>query len=361
MSSNAEVIHLEENSLPEPRISEQQDPEQSEVEELLNKTGLSMLNATTMENVEDTNESSVKTDLDEKMDLEFEDKPLPGTIPMIKTELEDSSVDEPLITNLKNSDVKALSDDEEIFEDAKETITPEKVHKTLIVDTDEESVVDVMVKDESKTRARRDYTRKRQEPDTPIKFEKSIKQELDRSESPLVLDDDSDNIPRTRRRYSSTPVSDSVPGSPASMMDDKELKVWRKLILLAYGRISSHKNAAVFGYLSNKDSQDRKYKDLILRPMDMASIKKSIETGIIKTTIEFQRDIMLMCTNIMLITPSNSSINQQAKEMMSESISIIKVTMDGCKAKEMFDKSSNVGSSSCTGSKRGSRKSLRGT
>lgn len=320
-----------------------------------------MLIANTIENVEDTNGSSVKTDQDEKMDLEFEDKPLPGTIPIIKTELEDSSVDESLLANLKTSEVKTLSDDEEIFEDAKETITPEKVHKPLVADTDEDSVTDVIVKDENKARARRDYTRKRQEVDTTTKVEKFIKQESDRSDSPLVLDDDSDNAPRTRRRYSSTPVSDSVPGSPASMLDDKELKAWRKLILLAYGRISSHKNAAVFGYLANKDSQEKKFKDLIFRPMDMTSIKKNIETGVIRTTTEFQRDIMLMCTNIMLVTPSNSSINQQAKEMMGESISIIKVTMEGCKDKETFDKNTNAGSTSSAGNKRGSRKSLRGT
>ncbi|XP_063703171.1 probable E3 ubiquitin-protein ligase bre1 [Culicoides brevitarsis] len=322
---------------------------------LLNRKTTELVNNSENNEIE-KNDCFIKTETEEKMDLEFEDKPLPRTIPIIKTELEDSSVDEMLTLNLKTSDKKVSSEDEEIFEDAKEMVTSETSNRALNTDTDEET--DILEKDDNRTRARRDYSRKRQEPGTPIKFERSAKQESDRSDSPLVIDDDSDNAPRTRRRYS-TPVSDSpIPGSPSSIVEDKEQKVWRKLILLAYGRISSHKNAAVFSFLSTKDSQEKRYKDLIIRPMDMSTIKKHIESGIIKTTNEFQRDIMLMCTNIMLITAPNSTMNQQAKEMMAESISIIKITMDGWRDKEIIEKNS-VSSSSVN--KRGNRKSLRGT
>lgn len=138
----------------------------------------------------------------------------------------------------------------------------------------------------------------------------------DRSESPLVMDEDTnDVIPRTRRRYSSTPVIDSVPSSPASG-DDREYKNWKKALLIAYNQFSTlhYKYSAVL-----VQQVPEEFRHIILRPMDMQTIKKNIETGVIKTTMEFQRDVLLMVQNaIMMNTRRDRDWTNLINDMMVE-------------------------------------------
>ena len=54
------------------------------------------------------------------------------------------------------------------------------------------------------------------------------------------------------------------------------------------------------------------------RPMDMMSIKKNIENGSIRTTAEFQRDMMLMFTNAIMYNSSNHDVYSMAKEMYDD-------------------------------------------
>lgn len=138
----------------------------------------------------------------------------------------------------------------------------------------------------------------------------------DRSESPLVMDEDTnDVIPRTRRRYSSTPVIDSVPSSPASG-DDREYKNWKKTVLIAFNQFSTlhYKYSAVL-----VQQVPEEFRHIILRPMDMQMIKKNIETGVIKTTMEFQRDVLLMVQNaIMMNTRRDRDWTNLINDMMVE-------------------------------------------
>ena len=57
---------------------------------------------------------------------------------------------------------------------------------------------------------------------------------------------------------------------------------------------------------------------LLCRPMDMMSIKKNIENGSIRTTAEFQRDMMLMFTNAIMYNSSNHDVYSMAKEMYDD-------------------------------------------
>lgn len=141
--------------------------------------------------------------------------------------------------------------------------------------------------------------------------------ERDRSESPLVMDEDTSDmiIPRTRRRYSSTPVIDSVPSSPASG-DDREYKNWKKVVLIAFNQFSTlhYKYSAVL-----VQQVPEEFKHIILRPMDMQTIKKNIETGVIRSTMEFQRDVLLMVQNaIMMNTRRDRDWTNLINEMMVE-------------------------------------------
>ena len=48
--------------------------------------------------------------------------------------------------------------------------------------------------------------------------------------------------------------------------------------------------------------------DLFHRPMDLTSIKKNVEGGVIRTDIEFQRDILLMFQNALMYNSSDHDV-----------------------------------------------------
>ena len=47
---------------------------------------------------------------------------------------------------------------------------------------------------------------------------------------------------------------------------------------------------------------------LMCRPMDLTSIKKNIEGGVVRTDIEFQRDILLMFQNALMYNSSDHDV-----------------------------------------------------
>uniref|UniRef100_A0A670HSG8 Bromodomain containing 8 n=1 Tax=Podarcis muralis TaxID=64176 RepID=A0A670HSG8_PODMU len=54
------------------------------------------------------------------------------------------------------------------------------------------------------------------------------------------------------------------------------------------------------------------------RPMDLSTIKKNIENGLIRTTAEFQRDIMLMFQNAVMYNSSDHDVYHMAVEMQRD-------------------------------------------
>ena len=67
------------------------------------------------------------------------------------------------------------------------------------------------------------------------------------------------------------------------------------------------------------------YSSVVKRPMDLSTIKKNIENGTIKATIEFQRDIMLMFTNAIMYNSSNHDVHKISVEMYKEVLGDIEV------------------------------------
>ena len=67
------------------------------------------------------------------------------------------------------------------------------------------------------------------------------------------------------------------------------------------------------------------YSNVVKRPMDLSTIKKNIEAGSIKSTIEFQRDVMLMFTNAIMYNSSNHDVHKIANEMYKEVLTEIEV------------------------------------
>ncbi|XP_050088530.1 bromodomain-containing protein 8 [Anopheles aquasalis] len=250
----------------------------------------------------------------------------------------------------KAKDEKHVSEDE-VFEDAQETVTeepeemkePEATEKPVkksipedpvltVTDTDDDSLIEMKI-----GKAKRDYSRRRQTDEaqklkddlpgysrteeTPEGRSLRKLRDRDRSESPYVMQDDETNE-KMKRSYSSTPVMDSIPGSPASS-EDRDYRAWKKSILAVYSRIAALKNAEAF----QKSLPEEHAADLIYRPMDLGQIKRNIENGNIRTTVEFQRDILLMCTNAIMLNRSDGSPHA-ARMLMRESAVLIETGME---------------------------------
>ena len=61
------------------------------------------------------------------------------------------------------------------------------------------------------------------------------------------------------------------------------------------------------------------------RPTDLTTIKKNVESGIIRTTQEFQRDMMLMFTNAIMYNNCNHNVHKMAVEMYDDVMTHIEV------------------------------------
>ena len=60
--------------------------------------------------------------------------------------------------------------------------------------------------------------------------------------------------------------------------------------------------------------------------MDLMSIKRNVETGMLRTTAEFQRDMMLMFTNAIMYNNSDHNVYNMAIEMYDDVLNHIEVS-----------------------------------
>ncbi|MED6244455.1 hypothetical protein ATANTOWER_011340 [Ataeniobius toweri] len=121
-------------------------------------------------------------------------------------------------------------------------------------------------------------------------------------------------------------AADSIPSSPASSQfsvcsEDLEAlqahKIWKKAIMLVWRAAANHRYANVF-LQPVTDEIAPGYHSIVHRPMDLATIKKNIETGLIRTTAEFQRDIMLMFQNAVMYNGLDHDVYHMALEMQRD-------------------------------------------
>ncbi|KAM9788956.1 bromodomain-containing protein 8-like [Neosynchiropus ocellatus] len=121
-------------------------------------------------------------------------------------------------------------------------------------------------------------------------------------------------------------TADSIPSSPASSQfsmcsEDLEAlqaqKIWKKAIMLVWRAAANHRYANVFLQPVTDDIAPG-YHSIVHRPMDLATIKKNIENGLIRTTAEFQRDIMLMFQNAVMYNSLDHDVYLMALEMQRD-------------------------------------------
>ncbi|XP_014663815.1 PREDICTED: bromodomain-containing protein 8-like [Priapulus caudatus] len=133
--------------------------------------------------------------------------------------------------------------------------------------------------------------------------------------------DDSSYVGSKRKEL----FTDSIPSSPASTVHGEDLesakehRAWKKSILLVWRAAANHKYANVFLHPVT-DEMAPGYSSVVLRPMNLMGIKKSLETGQIRTTVEFQRDMMLMFQNAIMYNNSNQPVFNMAREMQADVI-----------------------------------------
>ncbi|XP_018026928.1 bromodomain-containing protein 8 [Hyalella azteca] len=122
--------------------------------------------------------------------------------------------------------------------------------------------------------------------------------------------------------------SDTSPESPTStchgddLESEKALRLWRKSIMILYNEIAAHKFASVFLRPITEDKVPG-YLSVVLRPMDLQTIKRNIEGGVIRTTEEFQRDVMLMCINAVTYNTRGHNVHDMATRLMSDALAKI--------------------------------------
>ncbi|XP_041062238.1 bromodomain-containing protein 8 isoform X1 [Carcharodon carcharias] len=144
------------------------------------------------------------------------------------------------------------------------------------------------------------------------------------NEPPISESDDGFSVHNAHLQ--SSVLADSIPSSPASSQfsvcsEDQEAiqaqKIWKKAIMLVWRAAANHRYANVFLQPVTDDIAPG-YHSIVHRPMDLSTIKKNIETGLIRTTAEFQRDIMLMFQNAVMYNSSDHDVYHMALEMQRD-------------------------------------------
>ncbi|XP_058453993.1 bromodomain-containing protein 8 [Malaya genurostris] len=285
--------------------------------------------------------------------------------------------EEPIVPlSIQKSKEEKHVPEEDVFMDAQEHLDepdeqkdccPKKQEEPVIAitDTDDDSLIEMKI---SKTK--RDYSRRRpvedffKTKDDQLNTSRSEESEgrtlrklrdRDRSESPFILLEDDIND-KMKRSYSSTPVMDSIPSSPASS-EDRDYRVWKKAILSIHSKISSLRYASAF----LKPLLEEQITDLIYKPMDLSKIKKNIENGNIRTTAEYQRDIMLVCTNAIMLNRVEICSPTAARVLLKEAVALIDATMEASKQLREKEPDNRSGSANKRTSRKGTTRSSTST
>ena len=125
---------------------------------------------------------------------------------------------------------------------------------------------------------------------------------------------------------SMTPTPTTTPPSSSTksvtIEEDRDYRAWKKSIILVWNQISQHKNANLFvNAVTEADAPD--YRNIVFRPMDLNSIKRNVESGHIRTTEEFERDLMLMFFNATMYNSSDHEVYKLTRDMHEDTEKIL--------------------------------------
>ncbi|KAG8439340.1 hypothetical protein GDO86_005532 [Hymenochirus boettgeri] len=170
-----------------------------------------------------------------------------------------------------------------------------------------------------------DVTSEAGSPEEP-KEEEPCEEYLSEIDNEPPVSESDDGLSIHNAQLQSHTLVDSIPSSPASSQfsvcsEDQEAiqaqKIWKKAIMLVWRAAANHRYANVFLQPVTDDIAPG-YHSIVQRPMDLSTIKKNIETGLIRSTAEFQRDIMLMFQNAVMYNSSDHDVYHMAVEMQRD-------------------------------------------
>ncbi|XP_074866226.1 bromodomain-containing protein 8-like [Carettochelys insculpta] len=93
--------------------------------------------------------------------------------------------------------------------------------------------------------------------------------------------------------------------------------LFKKTLLSIWKMIASHRYSGPF-LKPVSDKQAPGYKDVVRRPMDLTNIKRRLSKGQIRTTAQFQCDLMLMFQNALMYNNADHHVHRMAAEMQQE-------------------------------------------
>ncbi|KAE8614985.1 hypothetical protein XENTR_v10008373 [Xenopus tropicalis] len=180
-------------------------------------------------------------------------------------------------------------------------------------------------KDSQEEEEEDDVTSEAGSPEEP-KEEEPGEEYLSEMDNEPPISESDDGLSIHNAQLQSHTLADSIPSSPASSQfsvcsEDQEAiqaqKIWKKAIMLVWRAAANHRYANVFLQPVTDDIAPG-YHSIVHRPMDLSTIKKNIETGLIRSTAEFQRDIMLMFQNAVMYNSSDHDVYHMAVEMQRD-------------------------------------------
>ncbi|CAH2064551.1 unnamed protein product, partial [Iphiclides podalirius] len=245
--------------------------------------------------VEETHEPPPKEEIVEEKEQEEEAKE-----PAEESEAEATTVEEKLIEDIKKDEdedsiplkemmregsmasAAAAAEAEAAAIKTERPIDTEDTH----TETDDDTPMELSREEEKDGKKKRDYSRKK----------KSESRTCSGSESAAEA---------------------SAPDSPSASDAERQHRLWRKSVMLVYSRLCAHKYASLF-LRPISDEEAPGYSVVVKRPMDLTTIRRNIDAGLIRTTAEFQRDVLLMLSNALMYNSSEHSVYRMARDMHEE-------------------------------------------
>lgn len=131
---------------------------------------------------------------------------------------------------------------------------------------------------------------------------------------------------RAMKTYSKRQQNIAVDSEPENegTGEGADYRAWKKAVMLVYNRLATHKYASIFLRPITED-QAPGYHTVIFRPMDLSTIKKNIDNGTIRSTMHFQRDVMLMFQNAIMYNKHDTFIYKMAVSMQEECLQHMQV------------------------------------
>ncbi|XP_039766504.1 bromodomain-containing protein 8-like [Ornithorhynchus anatinus] len=105
---------------------------------------------------------------------------------------------------------------------------------------------------------------------------------------------------------------------------DQDHLLLKKTLLPVWKMIASHRFSSPF-LKPVSDRQAPGYKDVVKRPMDLTSLKRSLSKGRIGSAAQFQRDLMLMFLNAVMYNAADHHVYRMAVDMQREVLEQIQV------------------------------------